>query len=308
MRGRVAKPAAGAKVPPRKRKFGLADLWRATLWGLSAALSVTIAAYAASTPSGYERMRVAFAEIHEIFSSSGVTPPRPLDAAEGRKLAETVRTLTADRDRLAAHLAKLERTLDDTTGSVARVEKAAQAAQQQLAQVVQQPPFPAQVMQPSLPAQALQQPSLPTQTVQQPSLPPQAAAAPPQPPAPATDPVPPEDVTASVSPPRAATSTPPQAPPPAPARLAFGLDLGSATSVDALRALWTTALRRHGALLDGLRPVVHVRERQPGVAEFHLLAGPIPNAAAAARYCATITASGAVCQPAPYEGQRLALR
>jgi hypothetical protein len=261
----LAKPAAGAKAAPPKRKFGFADLWRTTLWALSAALAVTIAAYAGSTETGRERTRGAFAEIHEILLPSGVTPPRPLDAVEGRKLAETVRTLTADRDRLAARLATLERSMDDVTGSIARVEKAAQAAQQQPAIVAAAP------------------------------------AAPTVSPSPAP---PPDEVTSSVSPPIAAVPMPP----PPPGRSAFGLDLGTATTIEGVRTLWTAALRRHGTLIEGLRPVVYLRERHPGAVEFHLIAGPIPNAAAAARYCVTITAAGGLCQPAPYEGQRLALR
>lgn len=259
----MAKPVAAAKATPRKQKFGLADLWRTTLWALSAALAVTIAAYAGSTEIGRERIRTALAEIHEILIPSGVTPPRPLDAAEGRSLAETVRTLTADRDRLAGRLVKLEQGIAEVTGSIARVEKTAAQAAQAAQQV-------------SSPAVAW------TQVL---------------PPPPAT---PPEDVTSSVA------STPPAVvpipqPPPA-ARPSFGLDLGSATTLEGLRAVWTAALRRHGALLETLRPIGYGR----GAAEFHLIAGPIPNAAAAARYCATITAAGGICQPAPYEGQRLA--
>ena len=66
-----------------------------------------------------------FAEIHEVLMPTGVQPIRPLDAREGRRLAETVRSLAADRDRLLARIATLEQSLDGITGSIARVEKAA---------------------------------------------------------------------------------------------------------------------------------------------------------------------------------------
>ena len=51
-----------------------------------------------------------------------------------------------------------------------------------------------------------------------------------------------------------------------------------ARSVEALRAAWTAAPRRHGSLLQGLGPVVQMRERGQGVAvELRLIAGPDPN-------------------------------
>jgi biotin carboxyl carrier protein len=99
----------------------------------------------------------------------------------------------------------------------------------------------------------------------------------------------------------------PVAPPPAPSRPQFGLDLGSATTVEGLRLLWTNAKSKHGTALEGLRPVMTVRDHaRPGGVELRLIAGPVPNAAAAARLCAAM--AGTVCQPAVYEGQRLALR
>lgn len=256
----VAKPAPGAKGPPPRRKFGLADLGRMTLWAFCAAFALTIAAYAGTTRVGHERLKVAFAEIHEIFFPSGVSQPRPLDVQEGRRLAENVRTLTADRDRLLARVATLERHVADVTGSIARVEKAAEAAQQT--------------------AVAAASTSKP------------AAA--------------PDEVTSSISPP--AANVPLPAPPPASGR-EYGLDLGSATTVEGLRTLWAATLKRYSTLLEGLRPVVQMRERgRPGAVDLHLVVGPIPNAATAARLCATITAAGAVCQPSSYDGQRLALR
>jgi hypothetical protein len=73
--------------------------------------------------------------------------------------------------------------------------------------------------------------------------------------------------------------------------------------------LWGTAKTRHGTLLEGLRPIITVRENaRPGKVELRLVAGPLANAATAARLCAVITTAGAVCQPAVFDGQRLALR
>lgn len=255
----MAKPATGAKAVPSKRKFRLADLGRMTLWAFFAAFALTMAAYASTTGAGRERVKLAYAEIHENLFPSGVAPPKPFDAREGQRLAETVRTLAADRERLLARVATLERNLSNVSGSIARVEKTAQAAQQSA----------------------------------------EAAASAPRPVAAAQ----PEEVTSSISQPAA----PVPMPQPAPGR-EYGLDLGSAPTVEGLRTLWAAALKRYSTLLDGLRPVVQMRERRPGGMDLHLVVGPIPNAATAARLCATITAAGAVCQPSSYDGQKLALR
>ena len=89
----------------------------------------------------------------------------------------------------------------------------------------------------------------------------------------------------------------------------FGLDLGTAASTEALRTAWAAALRRHGALLQGMRAVVQTRERgRAGAVELRLIAGPIANASAAARICAALTAAGGICAPTVFGGQQLAVR
>jgi hypothetical protein len=102
---------------------------------------------------------------------------------------------------------------------------------------------------------------------------------------------------------------PPQPPGSSVSKTEFGVDLGSASTIEALRTAWTAALRRHGTLLEGLHPVVQTRERPRAVGvELRLIAGPVPNAAAAARLCVAMTAAGAICAPAVFDGQRLAGR
>jgi hypothetical protein len=263
----LAKPKPGAALAPSHRNFRMRDLWRLTLWGLSATAALTLVAYASTSELGRGRAHVAVAEIHEILIPSGANQIRPLDAQEGRRLAETVRALTADRERLLARVATLEQSLDGITGSIARVEKAVKT-------------------------------------------PPETIAAPVEPPsAPGT---PGNEVTSSVSPPAnipAQVPMPPQPPPSNVSKTEFGLDLGSASTVESLRTAWAAALRRHGLLLEGLHAVVQTRERaRPGAVELRLIAGPIPNAATAARLCAAMTAAGAICAPALFEGQRLAGR
>jgi hypothetical protein len=263
----VAKPEPSAVLALSRPKFGLRELFRLAVWGVSAASALFIALYAATTEIGRDRLFVAFAEIHEILVPTGVKPIRPLDAREGRRLAETVHSLEADRERLLSRIATLEQNLDGITGSIARVEQAARTTS----------PSPG----PNPPA---------------PGIVPNTAPAEPPPTRNASG----EEVTSSI---------PPQQPGASAGKTEFGLDLGSATTVEALRTAWTAALRRHGPLLEGLRPIVQMRERpRPGGMELRLIAGPVPNAAAAARLCVSMTAAGAICAPAVFEGQRLAVR
>lgn len=248
-----------------QRKFRFRDLGRLALWGVSAVAALTVAVSAGTTEIGRNRLHIAFAEIHEILLPTGVEQPRPLNAREGRRLADTVRHLSGDRDRLLARLATLEQNVDGITGSIARVEKAARATE-----------------------------------------PPPEPYAPP-----AKAPAAPEDVTSSINPPPTEPSSVPIPPPPQSgvSKPEFGLDLGGASTVEALRTAWTVALRRHGALLEGLRPIVNTRDRpRPGGPELRLVAGPLPNAAMAARLCAAMTAAGAICAPTVFDGQRLAVR
>jgi hypothetical protein len=89
----------------------------------------------------------------------------------------------------------------------------------------------------------------------------------------------------------------------------FGLDLGQAGSLEALRALWNVARAQHGAVLEGLYPLAAlIDDPQSGGIAVRLVAGPIADASAAARVCSVIGATGRPCRPVPFEGQRLALR
>jgi hypothetical protein len=262
-------------------RFGMRELWRMCVWGMAAAVALILAVFAGSTDAGVDRARHAALQLREVFMPSGIKPARPLDAIEGRKLAETVRVLIADRERLIARIAALEHNVDDVTSSITRVERTA--------------PPPAE---PSRP---------PTMWAVPPTTAPSAPTAPTKQPE--------DDVTSSVGKPEAPPSesepqTVPGTTPPGPvAKRQFGIDLGGAPSEDALRTLWTAAVRRHGALMQSLRPMVLTREHpRGGSAEYRLIAGPIANAAKAARFCAAITGTGGVCQPAVYEGQKLAIR
>jgi hypothetical protein len=92
-------------------------------------------------------------------------------------------------------------------------------------------------------------------------------------------------------------------------RTEFGVDIGGNASIEGLRSLWITLKSGQPALFDGLRPIIAVRDGQkPGAIELRLIAGPLPNASIAARLCATLASAGQACQPAVFDGQRLALQ
>jgi hypothetical protein len=101
-----------------------------------------------------------------------------------------------------------------------------------------------------------------------------------------------------------------QAPAVAVQRTEFGIDLGGANSIDGLRALWRGLLKyRSNKALADLRPIIVVRERSSGLGmQLRLVAGPLSDAAAAAKICATLTESNRSCETTVFDGQRLALK
>jgi hypothetical protein len=89
----------------------------------------------------------------------------------------------------------------------------------------------------------------------------------------------------------------------------FGIDLGHASSIEGLRAIWAVTRKTHGALVGGLQPLISVREQNNGMGmQLRLVVGPMTDAAAAAILCAKIADDDRPCRTAVYDGQRLALR
>lgn len=90
----------------------------------------------------------------------------------------------------------------------------------------------------------------------------------------------------------------------------FGVDLGTANSVNGLRALWRGLLRsRANARLATLAPIIVIKENTNGIGmQLRLVAGPLNDAGAAAKICAELSLSQRTCETAVYDGQRLALR
>ncbi len=235
-------------------QLDLRGLARLGMWGGSAACALLIVAVATQTATGQRRLATALQGGHAQAPSfpSDEERRRSLREVEieNRRLADQIRNLSQDRDRLMARITVLERNYEDMTGSTSR-------------------------------------------SANSPSAPARAATAEPN--------LAPHDRARAAAPAAQPAET-------APARPEFGVDLGGAPSVSTLRTAWERIRRQHASELEGLRAVIGVRETRPGQADFRLLVGPIGDAAAAARLCASLTLAGLSCQPATFDGQKLALR
>jgi hypothetical protein len=90
-------------------------------------------------------------------------------------------------------------------------------------------------------------------------------------------------------------------------RTEFGVDVGGANSLGGLRALWRGL--RSNAVLSALHPIIVVKESNTGLGmQLRLVAGPLADAAAAAKICAALLESQRPCETTVFDGQRLAMK
>jgi hypothetical protein len=88
----------------------------------------------------------------------------------------------------------------------------------------------------------------------------------------------------------------------------FAIDLGGANSIDGLRALWR-GLSKSNPEIAALRPIIMIKEGNTGLGmQLRLGAGPLVNAAAAAKICAGLAESDRHCETTVFDGQRLSMR
>src|SRR5262245_60069934 len=306
-RGKMARSTRNVDIEDESSDYSA--LGRHLLWAGIAAVALGIAALAAQSQTGTQRLAGISGRDSAPAAPRPAQKPRPAEQAvrapeldtESKRLAETVRQLAADRDRLLARIDALERSID-VTGSIPRDGGASR----------ENPPPPAAGPAPALPPGWSLMPHGAPPTL--PAAPGSTAAAPPTTSAP-------QAPTAGASPATQAPATPPQsaanggltgseqAAGSVATKTEFAVDLGGDATFDGLRALWTSVRSSQPALLEGLRPVAAVREgSKPGVLELRLVVGPLNNAGAAARLCASLTAAGLTCQPTVFDGQRFALR
>jgi hypothetical protein len=93
-------------------------------------------------------------------------------------------------------------------------------------------------------------------------------------------------------------------------RTEFGVDVGGANSVGGLRALWRGLLKsRSNAQLAALQPIIVIKEGNNGLGmQLRLVAGPLTDAATAAKICATMVENERPCATTVYDGQHLAMK
>lgn len=297
-----------------------AGMWRLGTWGIGSVAAVTLAIIASQSSSESRRVQIA-AETVKL-QSLQIQRLAEDSQSEARRLAAAIETLTSDRDRLFTRITTLEQGLDSVTGSITRqpappVNASADPASS-LAAPLAAPADPAPSAPVALTAvpraaltpaestgfkpaleHAAATPAMPL--MQSPSMmaPPDPAAAKLVEPAPAAEPAPP---TVEAEP---TASTNAAAAPIAMQRTEFGIDLGGASTVDGLRMLWQR-LAKSDQSLSGLRPIIVVRERTSRAGmQLRLVAGPLRDAATAARLCAGLFAADRPCEPTVFDGQSL---
>jgi hypothetical protein len=268
-------------------------LARSLMWGGLAVVALGGAALSGHSETGAQRLAALVQGAPAPSATRPAAPTaaatRPAESDEARRLAESVRLLAADRDRLQARLDALERNLD-VTGSIPRDNSDAASTPT---------PTPSAPLPPawSLFPSTLPSPGgIPAAPI--PSTGASGASPRPGTPAPTQQSDRPGGLTANE---QAAESSM--------TRTEFGVDIGGHQTLEGLRALWSSIKGNHAVLFDGLRPLVAIRDgNRPGAVELRLVAGPLANAATAARLCATLSSAGVACQPTVFDGQRLALR
>lgn len=271
------------------------------VWTGVALFLVGAAVLGARSETGSQRIAKLLAPTPPPVQQARAEPQRPASSDtlllyETRRLADQVRVLNAEREALAERLASVERSVGDVTASIPRTE-ATRA----------EPPR----IEPARP-----DPAPPQRAVRViPTAPPVADPPPVVTAAPATAPVPTPSPAAaqgvqSPSSAQAPATQGPEAQDSTAIRTEFGVDLAGEQSIEALRSRWQQLRAQHGPVLEGLRPIVAIQDgARPGAAvELRLVAGPLSNANAAARLCATLSLAGLNCKPTVFDGQRLALR
>ena len=323
------------------KPFDLRALLRLATWGCVAATALMLAVLSAGVGTKHQALAPSTAAPQVPAATVQLTTRQTEPDKATRQLSETVSGLTADRDRLVARIASLERNLEDVTGSIK--QQAAPVSAQSSVHAPTAVPAPATVpAREPAPAQASVSASGPTSAPRPSTLP--ALAPPtttaPSPPSPrsqaqsekVTPPVstaPPAATPPPAAPPGAiaaspsAPAAPPAAAPPSasPTRVAnlpeasdpegksrivdFGLDIGGATTFDGLRALWNSVRSNTADLFDDLHPMVAVRENKSRGVDLRLVVGPIGSSEAATQMCATLLAARRFCQMTIFEGQPL---
>jgi hypothetical protein len=314
-------------------------LWRLAAWGAGTVAAVVIALMVSQTSLGWRRDQSATAEL--VQQASRLQAAARESQNEARRLAAAIETLNKDRDRLYTRVTVLEQGLESVTGAISKQKAQPPTPAQPDAQAAAvQAPAPAATA-PSAPSEkpaakpgaetdaasasapAKNATAKPVATPATPLVEAASMMAPPDPAAgrliePAKPAAPESQIAVAPSPPVMAAAPPienaePEATEailPKIQRTEFGIDVGGANSVAGLRALWRGLLKsRANAPLAALQPIIVIREGKGGMGmQLRLVAGPLGDAAAAAKLCAALTENNRPCETAVYDGQRLQIK
>jgi len=266
------------REPSKRGRDFSALLWLCG-WGVATAVALSALAITTQTKTATDRLRSIFAASEP--SAVARMPPRVAQLElEAQMLTAQVRALNADRDRLAGRIALLESSVDDMTGTIRR--QAAATAAALAARTVSPQPQPATTPPAATaPAAAVAAPEAKTDSIITSSVP-----------------LPPE---------RAAAAQASAGPEPAASSNEFGLDLGSASTLDGVQQRWTTVKANFGPLLSNLHPLA-APERRQGKMGYRLVVGPLPNSPAATGLCAHFNAAHTPCRAVKFEGEHIAQR
>ena len=256
-----------------------ARLWRLAIWGSSAAGALTLAVVAGYSDAGSRRLMAAAPAPNAAGTAQQAAarppPPRPTERRRDRRLAEA-RASPGGRPRAAGgthrHARAQPRRRDrlDQAAGRGRRRCALRRLPREPAAAAAAPRASAQGGRRSTPPPSR---SAPAQPARAPASPPSAARA---------------GRGQGRRPGGAARRCRPQPSRPR-STTEFGVDIGGAASFDGLRVLWASTKGSNAALFEGLHPVVAMRENSATKAvELRLVAGPLANAEAAARLCATL--------------------
>ncbi len=254
-------------------------LLRLAAWGGGTCLALMLAVVAIRSDGGSQRLAAAYGKRQTQVATAGAKDLSALtieQSEQTRRLAELVRSLSADRDRLLVRVTALEHNLDDVSGSISKVIAASERTDSAL----------------SARASAVTGPTVVSTITATPLALPRRGVAGPQTRVASADADSEAIATGSIG-----TTT------------EFAVDIGGGPSIPALRDLWKAARTNHPVALRGLRPLIAVREgAQPSAVDLRLVAGPLANAAAAATICATLAGAGWSCRSTVFDGQHLPVR
>jgi hypothetical protein len=325
-------------------EFDRRALWRLGSWGVASVAAVVVAVMANQSSLGWRREQMAAADL--VQQANRLQAVARDSQNEARRLASAVDTLNGDRDRLYSRVTVLEQGLDSVTGAIAKQYPALAASSAPASESPPVPVVGPVATTPAAPAEKAPAPAstepapvnvstiakdvpakdvpikeIPVKLVAIPATPLVESKSMMAPPDPAAGRLiePDKPVSAISASPMPVVAAAPsgedaerdaaEVPLPKIQRTEFGVDVGGANSVAGLRALWRGLLKsRANAPLAELRPIIVVKEGTGGFGmQLRLVAGPLRDAAAAAKICAVMTENKRSCDTAIFDGQRLSM-